>query len=212
MAKKQSQKRITRQRPTQEGKIPTWVWFAVSGVVAVLLVALLFYLGNRGSVANPSIEGLEFFGDPCAGHVEGDINYQDTLPVAFKDIPPGGIHNSAWQNCGIYDGPVRAENAVHSLEHGAVWIAYRSDLPENQVETLRELTRQERRNQGEAMIVLSPQEALSDPIVLTAWRVQLRVNDASDSRIADFVSTYQRGPFTPEPGAACNNGVGEPLS
>jgi len=42
--------------------------------------------------------------------------------------------------------------------------------------------------------------------------VQLSVEDASDERIADFAGAYQRGPFTPEPGATCGQGIGEPLS
>ena len=35
---------------------------------------------------------------------------------------PRGEHNPVWQNCGFYNKPVRDESAVHSLEHGAVWI------------------------------------------------------------------------------------------
>ena len=34
------------------------------------------------------------------------------------DAPAGGPHDPAWLECGVYDEPVRDENAVHDLEHG----------------------------------------------------------------------------------------------
>ena len=101
---------------------------------------------------------------------------------------------------------------VHSLEHGAVWIAYQPDLPEDQVETLRQLVRSERSRQRVPLIVLAPKPELESPIVATAWRVQLELDNANDTCLAAFVDEYQRGPLTPEPQANCVNGIGEPLS
>jgi hypothetical protein len=67
--------------------------------------------------------------------------------------------------------------------------------------------------QQQRWILLAPKADLNDPIVVTAWRVQLRVDDASDERILQFIKKYQQGPFTPEPGATCTfGGIGEPLS
>ena len=163
----------------------------------VLLVLGLFYLGQQG-VAQVNIEGLVVLPDPGAGHQEGDIVYE-------RDVPAGGPHNPAWQNCGIYDQPIRTENVVHSLEHGAVWLAYQPDLPASQVETLRELVR------GESLVVLAPKPGLADPIVATAWRAQLRLAQATDERLSLFLKRYQRGPYAPEPGAPCAGGVGDPL-
>ena len=74
----------------------------------------------------------------------------------------------------IYDRPIRVENVVHSLEHGAVWIAYHPDLAQDQVETLRNIVREEERRRG-PLIVLAPKPDVEDPIVATAWRAQLRV-------------------------------------
>jgi hypothetical protein len=207
MAKKGQQPRLKPRAAGQatQWQMPTWVWFVIGGILAVLLVLGLFYLGNQGPTAGNGIEGVEILPDPGQGHIEGDISYA-------VGEPAGGPHNPTWLNCGIYAEPVRVENVVHSLEHGAVWIAYRPNLSEDQVEMLREIVRQERRNRREPLIVLAPKADLEDPIVLTAWRVQLRLDDAADERVGEFLDRFQRGPFTPEPGAPCTEGAGEPLS
>ncbi|HEX9922042.1 MAG TPA: DUF3105 domain-containing protein [Anaerolineae bacterium] len=207
MAKKGQQPRLKRKVASQasQRQIPTWAWFVIGGILAVALVLGLFYLGNQGPTVGNSIEGAEIFPDPGQGHIDGDISYAVSEPA-------GGPHNPTWLNCGIYAEPVRVENVIHSMEHGAVWVAYQPELPEDQVEMLREMVRQERRNRREPLIVLAPKPDLEDPIVLTAWRVQLRLDNVSDERVGEFLDRFQRGPFTPEPGAACSGGIGEPLS
>lgn len=154
--------------------------------------------------ANQEIEGVVIFSDPGKDHQNGQIDYPQ-FP------PPGGMHSGAWQNCGIYNEPIQLEPVVHSLEHGAVWIAYQPDLPTDQVELLRKLVRQERQARGEPLILLAPQSELKTSIVATAWQVQLQLDDATDERLPQFLSRYQNGPFTPEPGAPCTGGVGEPV-
>ena len=75
---------------------------------------------------------LESFHNMDYDHVKGSVDYMQSPPV-------GGDHASIWQNCGFYSEPVRNETAVHSMEHGAVWITYRPGLPTEQVDKLREL-------------------------------------------------------------------------
>ena len=206
MAKKRNVGRRVTPVLQSRRKIPAWAWLAGGGVLAVLLVIGLFYLGNQGPAIANNIEGVIVFPEQARDHQEGDIAYT-------TDVPVGGIHNLKWQNCGIYDQPVRTENAIHSIEHGAVWIAYRPDLPAGQVDILHNLVRQEQAGQQQRWILLAPKPDLKDPIVATAWRVQLRLDDASDERLLQFVKKYQQGPFTPEPGATCTfGGVGEPLN
>ncbi len=61
---------------------------------------------------------------PTDQHVGGNIDYdQDSVTP-----PAGGPHNPNWQNRGFYDEPVCNENAVRSLEHVAIQIAYQPDL------------------------------------------------------------------------------------
>ena len=134
---------------------------------------------------------------PAAQHTEGDVDYAQTPPV-------GGEHNPVWQNCGFYDEPVTDENAVHSLEHGAVWITYSPDLPQDQVDKLRDLAH------SQTHILVSPYPDLPSPVVATAWGKQLRLQSADDPSLGRFVRAFRQGPQTPEPGAVCTNGIGQP--
>lgn len=143
-------------------------------------------------------DGIQTFSNLSRDHQEGSITYPQVPPV-------GGPHNPVWMNCGIYDKPIPNENAVHSLEHGAVWITYQPDLPEASVEVLRGLVR------GHDHVLLSPYPGLPAPVVASAWGVQLRATGADDPRLAKFVATYENGPQTPEPGAPCSGAIGVPL-
>lgn len=192
--------------PQSKNKLPAWSWLVGGGVLAALAVIGLLYLGyGAAPEAKANIEGVVIFPDPGRGHQSGDITYS-------QDVPVGGVHNPEWLNCGIYDQPVRPENAIHSMEHGAVWIAYRPDLPADQVEMLRNLVRQNQAERQERWVLLAPKPDLKDPIVATAWQVQLRLDNAADERLAHFVGEYQQGPYFPEPGATCTfGGIGQPL-
>lgn len=166
----------------------------VAGVVGL---AVLLFLNLRPSAEIP---GVVMHPRPSRGH-------DNTLELSQAELPPvGGTHHDIWQNCGIYTEPIPAENAIHSLEHGAVWVTYQPDLPADQVQRLQDLVR------GESFILLSPYPQQRSPVVLTAWSVQLEVESAGDERVEQFVDRYRLGPTTPERGASCSGGVGEPIS
>ena len=129
-------------------------------------------------------------------------DHDQNLQLPFGELPPtGGVHNPAWQNCDVYDKPITPQNALHSLEHGAVWITYQLDLAEESVTALQKVGR------SDGYLLMSPYPNQRSPIVLTAWGVQLEVQSADDPRIDQFVRAYLQGPQTPEPGALCTGGV-----
>lgn len=123
-----------------------------------------------------------------------------TERVTYAQSPPvGGNHNPTWLNCGVYTSPVPDELAVHSLEHGAVWVTYRPDLPAAQVDKLTAEV-------PDTYMVVSPREGLPGPVVASAWGTQLVLTGVDDPRLAEFITAYRQGPQTPEPGAACTGG------
>lgn len=126
-------------------------------------------------------------------------------PVKYKESPAvGGEHSPAWQNCGFYSEPVLNENAVHSLEHGAVWLTYRPGLSADDILKLRAYTYRT------GYVLVSPLAGQKADVVATAWNHQLILESADDERLDKFVTRYVQGPQTPEPGAACSNGFGIP--
>ena len=137
---------------------------------------------------------------PAGEHTGGDVDYDQTPPA-------GGPHNPVWQNCGYYDKPVRDESAVHSLEHGAVWITYSPDLPQKQVNELKNIA------QSESYVLVSPYPDLPDntPVVASAWGKQVGLDGANDPDLESFIQAYQQGPQTPEPGAVCTGGTSATL-
>jgi transcriptional regulator with XRE-family HTH domain len=142
-------------------------------------------------------EGVKTYRHLSSEHIEGNLDYAQSPPV-------GGNHNPVWQNCGFYAKSVRGENAVHSMEHGAVWIAYSPDLPQEQVGRLRQLA------QSQTYLLVSPYPGLDSPIVASAWGKQLPLQSASDPDLERFIGAYSQGPQAREPGAPCTSGVGRP--
>jgi hypothetical protein len=102
----------------------TWVWIAA----AAAGVAILAWLGVSNLQQTADIADIQYFSGLTDEHTSDNVNYVQNPPV-------GGDHNPAFLNCGIYDQPVENENAVHSLEHGVVWVTYQPDLPQSAVES-----------------------------------------------------------------------------
>ncbi|GGK55971.1 DUF3105 domain-containing protein [Nocardia camponoti] len=145
------------------------------------------------------IEGVVKTEYPAGMHV------QSTQRVAYDKAPAfGGPHDSAWANCTgtVYAKPIRQENAVHSLEHGAIWITYNPDkVNADGVSTLSKFV------QGREQSLMSPYPGLDSPVSVQSWGHQLKVNSVDDPRIKQFISALRANPYGayPEVGASCSN-------
>jgi hypothetical protein len=180
------------------------------GMIAMFAAAGLLALGIIGFAAWPrSTPPAE---DKVAA-ITGVVNYRVSDPgsltrnhrsgvLSYPVSPPvGGDHNAVWQNCTgtVYPAAIANEHAVHSLEHGAVWITYRPDLSADQIAALAA------RVHGHDYTLMSPYPGLDAPISLQAWGYRLAVDKADDQRIDEFI-TAARVSAAAEPGATCSGG------
>jgi hypothetical protein len=169
----------------------------VAGVIVVAVVAVALVANRQSTPTTAGFDRVATFGGLSRNHTDSAVHYAQTPPV-------GGDHNPVWQNCGYYPKPVHNENAVHDLEHGAVWITYQPNLPKAQVDVLANMAR------SQQYVLVSPYPGLPAPVVASGWGVQEWFHSANDAKLTEFVSKYRQGPQTPEPGALCTNGTGTP--
>jgi hypothetical protein len=128
--------------------------------------------------------------------VEGEIDYAQSPPT-------NGDHAPLWQNCGFYSEPINDVNAVHSLDHGVVWITYSLALSREETDSLRPYG-------GEEYVIVSPYPGQDAPVIATAWRNQIELDGPDDPRLRQFVDGFRVSEIAPLSGNRCVRGVGEP--
>ena len=177
------------------------------GLIAAIAVVVLFagfifgyaYLRNQENVDKAA--ALAPF-TPTAQKQDPSTDIPG-VQVAYTHSPPmGGTHDNVWAACNgvVYPNAVRSENIVHSMEHGAVWIAYNPDqVSGDALGVLR------RKVESQPYTLMSPYPGLDQPISLQSWGHQLKLTDADDPRIDQFITALRLNQYTyPEPGASCN--------
>ncbi|MEU9557539.1 DUF3105 domain-containing protein [Streptomyces fumanus] len=207
------QARIAEMRRAEEarerrGRLLT---IGVSAVVVAGLVAggvLLVRSGSDGSGGTASDgkgagefvtgeDGVRTWkGTLSRNHVTKDVTYPMKPPV-------GGDHDQVWMNCDgdVHDKALNDRNAVHALEHGAVWVTYTDQAPKADVDALAAKV------EKTPYSLMSPYQGQRDPIMLSAWGHQRTVTGADDPAVDAFFEKYVQGEQTPEPGAACTGGL-----
>ena len=174
----------------------------MTALVALMLVTVTTAAcgGGSGSVKDPGagIQGVVIEPARSRNHVQGTINYPGKHP------PSGGNHNPVPLTCGYYSQQPPDEFAVHSLEHGAVWVAYDPALPASDVAVLKQLAQLDH-------VIVSPYAGMDAKITLVAWEHRLELDSVDDPRLKQFVDAYRNAPTAPEQGGACV-GAGQPAS
>lgn len=173
-------------------------------VVPILLMAVLSLTACAGASApkTPAIAGIQVFKpDPRDRHTTKRVTYLQTPPAGGPHWPAKDRDVLGWLRCGVYTEPVPNEFAVHSQEHGAVWLTYLPSATPAQVTAFAALAALSR-----DYVIVSPY--LGQPAGFTAstWGVQLTVPDPADPRLTSFVKTYAAGGQGGEKGADCAHG------
>ncbi|OLT45187.1 hypothetical protein BJF85_01960 [Saccharomonospora sp. CUA-673] len=212
---------VTAARGSAVGQknIPWLTILAVTSILALAGAVFGYYYvassdsreqRSREEVASEQFSPSQDRPDP-SDDIEGVTQHRyaagaHVLPnerVAYDQSPPfGGPHDGFWAACTgtVYDEPVRNENMVHSLEHGAVWVAYNPDQVQGEdLEALR------LRVENKPYMMMSPYPDLDSKVSLQSWGRQLKTDDVRDERIDQFIAALLRNPNTyPEVGASCD--------
>lgn len=151
--------------------------FAISvGLISVALIGGIVWLATKAQNTGP------LQGDEVASlggqHIAPS---QEHLP--YNSNPPSsGPHYVNPQPAGIYEQELLDETVVHSLEHGGVWLTYKSDLAKDQIDALKNVARRNR-----AKVILSPREKNDSPVALVSWTRILKLDSVDEQAIKRFI-------------------------
>jgi hypothetical protein len=230
--------------PVKVSQGTPWGPIALFTLVGLLAVGIIGF--GVWQVFKP-VQGWE----DKANAIPGIVNFKKTEPdylkaaqhqygpITYKQSPPvGGPHNPNWQRCqgDVYPAAIANEHAVHAMEHGAVWITYRPDLPKADVDKLAakvkgndymlmspypgldkpislqawgyqlKLDKADAKVKGNDYMLMSPYPGLDKPISLQAWGYQLKLDKADDPRIDQFIQALRINANQEGSGVVCSAG------
>ena len=117
-----------------------------------------------------------------------------TLGPNLPLTPAGGPHYAQPLRQGIYDQQIADGNAIHSLEHGMVWITYQPDeVSEADLQIMNDVASDFGRD-----VILSPRVENSSLIIIVSWGQRLTMDQPDEQLLRDFVTTNRNR--SPEPG------------
>ena len=159
---------------------------AFKWIVGIGILGTIGYLGFRELGKPVATVPGEFFPAQNREHIANGAPH----PAYNSNPPTGGWHYAAAAQTGIYDQVIPDETLVHNLEHGHIWIAYRPDLPADQVESLAKVTKS-----YSSKIIMAPRPDNPKPISLVAWEYLLHLDGFNEEQVKGFIAAHRgKGP------------------
>ncbi len=155
------------------------------GIATVLIMAGgIFLITKQNERLNVPLMGQEV-------KVESRDHVPEGTEITYNSNPPAaGSHYAKTAHAGIYDKAPADGNLVHSLEHGAVILWYKPDLPKEDVEKLKEIF-----NQAPGKSIMTPRNDLDVPVAVSTWGRVLKLQTIDEGQIKAFFDTnYNRAP------------------
>ena len=174
-----------RERMDQYGGLTTIL--VVVGSIAFL--AAIAWQARPKTVSDDALRGVEV----PMGAASHTTNPAD-LVIPEGDPTAGGPHFPTPLKADKYTDPVQDGNAIHSLEHGMIWIAYNPDMVSPaDLKTLEGIQGDNSRD-----VILSPRPENRIAIGVVSWGRLLRLDQPDKGAIEDCIKVNRDR--SPEPG------------
>lgn len=184
--------RRNRQRLIRFGILSVLGLVALALIGGLLLTPGLFPSSSDRQVLSAEAR-LEGPGDHHAEQTREHISEANSFNAYNSSPGTSGPHWAIPAEWGIYSEPLPEERIVHNLEHGGIGIHYPESLDASGVAAIEEIAKA---TPGyPSCILVSPHQAVTDGVVLTAWAVTLETSLTASEEIEKFIEFYRdQGP------------------
>lgn len=170
-------------------KTETKVIGGIALATIVILVSAVWLLTTQGVKEQAKLN------KPLMGEAISDQGRQhvpDGTKEDYNSNPPtSGSHYANSKPGGIYDKPIPDGNLIHSMEHGAVILWYKSDIPATESAQLKSIFS----SVPVGKKIMVPRDNLDVAVALTSWGRLLKLQTIDEGQIKSFMETNEdRGP------------------
>lgn len=165
-------------------------------LVAIVAVMVGIFIVESGSKSTPK-QKVALIGDKHADQGQKHLKAGETNPNYSSNPPSSGDHAPSPAPWGIKASEVADETLVHNEEHGGIVIAYKPDLPADQIAKLKklfvQLTPSTQFNEVKAVLV--PRSKNIAPVSLASWTYTLNLDTVDEAKIKQFYDGHlDKGP------------------
>lgn len=165
--------------------------FIAVGVVVVLGVAV--WLGRGALQSRSATAGLGSTALPIVDYpIQGRDHIQigQPHPVYNSNPPTSGWHYPAPADWGFYNQELPDELLVHNLEHGGIWLSFRSAEDTELINQLAALIKRYR-----SKVIITQRSRNDTPLAVAAWGHLMKLDHYDIAAIVTFINRFKnQGP------------------
>lgn len=175
----------------------------LTAAVAIFVLVVVMSVRQSRNTTAASTKPLMGEAIPASDTATDRLHVTDPslMRIPAGEPPTRGPHFSIPEEVGVYRQPVQDGNAIHSLEHGIVWLSYNPELVSDEVvQKLETLGRRYDRD-----TIVSPRPTNRDAIDIVSWGQILRLDVFDGSQLEAFIQTNRNR--APEPFVRTNRSM-----
>ena len=158
------------------------------GVVVVLGVAAWLVRGALRSGSATGSPPLPVVDYPIQGR--DHIGLGQLHPAYNSNPPTSGWHYPAPADWGFYNEELPDELLVHNLEHGGIWLSYRSAEDTELINQLAALIKRYR-----SKVIITRRSRNDTPLAVAAWGHLMKLDHYDNAAIVTFINRFKnQGP------------------
>ena len=151
-------------------------------ILAIVIGVGVFIFSKNSNQPKEVILGME--------HADlGTKHVPESTKVNYNSDPPSsGDHFQSPALKGFYEEELPDGNLIHNLEHGYIWVAYRPDLPADQVQKLKGLFSSPFSNPEfePSKAIVTRRSNNPVPISIVAWRWTMNLDNYDEEKLMQF--------------------------
>ena len=162
-------------------------------VAVVVVVGVVVWLGRGALRSGPATAGLGSTPLPIVDYaIQGrdHIALGQPHPPYNSNPPTSGWHYPQPADWGFYNEELPDELLVHNLEHGGIWISYRSAEDTELINQLVALIRGYR-----SKVIITQRSRNDTPLAVAAWGHLMKLDHYDNTAIVTFINRFKnQGP------------------